>query len=130
MSKVVAFVNMKGGVGKTTVSASMAEASAAMGKRVLFLDLDPQINASMTIVGNCDDDFTSWKKNNTIETILENLWQGQGVDINNFIVDFGLAHPLSWSHSIALFERRLLTAAQNFFQYSIATDPWIDYILD
>ncbi len=42
----IAFVNQKGGVGKTTVLLGVAEAASAAGRQVLVVDLDPQANAS------------------------------------------------------------------------------------
>ena len=46
MSKIIAVVNQKGGVGKTTTCVSLVAALKEQGKRVLLCDFDPQANAT------------------------------------------------------------------------------------
>ena len=46
MAKIIAVVNQKGGVGKTTTTVNITAALHALGQRVLLCDFDPQANAT------------------------------------------------------------------------------------
>lgn len=52
MTKIIALAVVKGGTGKTTTAAALAQAAAADGKRVLAIDLDPQANLTFTLAAD------------------------------------------------------------------------------
>jgi chromosome partitioning protein len=83
--KVVAVVNNKGGVGKTTVTANLGAGLASLGKRVLLIDLDPQ--ASLTKSFFTVDEAHEFLKNvQTIGTWFESQDRGRAARLASLIV--------------------------------------------
>ncbi|CAM2752157.1 AAA family ATPase [Erysipelothrix rhusiopathiae] len=69
MTKVIALLNMKGGVGKTTSSINIATGFANKGNKVLLIDLDPQANSTDILLDITQEEAFL---NNDIITAIEN----------------------------------------------------------
>ena len=56
--RTIAIANQKGGIGKTTTAINIADCLTHMGKKVLFLDLDPQCNSTGTYGAKIEGEAT------------------------------------------------------------------------
>lgn len=87
MAKIVSLINLKGGVGKTTMTVALAEfLTFKHDKKVLVVDLDPQTNATVMLI---DQDM--WKdandNNRTICQMFKDKIDGTNLfDIRNSII--------------------------------------------
>lgn len=84
MGKIIAVVNQKGGVGKTTTAVNLTAALHALGKKILLCDFDPQANATSGLGLN------KRKLKHSVYDVVVN-----GVDVKEAIVstDFGDVLP-------------------------------------
>jgi len=68
---VISFINLKGGVGKTTTAVAVAEVLAKVHRKsVLFIDLDPQTNATINLIKE-----EEWQKRDEAGQTLAQLFQ-------------------------------------------------------
>jgi chromosome partitioning protein len=73
MTKVVSIINLKGGVGKTTITVAIAEFLVSeYNKNVLVIDLDPQTNATVSLIGE-----EQWEMRNEDGRTLYQLFKDQ-----------------------------------------------------
>ncbi len=91
MGKTVSFINMKGGVGKTTSSVTLAETCAAeFGERVLLIDLDAQASASYALCG--DDGYAqAVAEKRTLAAFFDPLTQDEPLGAMRDFITPGLA---------------------------------------
>ena len=78
--KVVSFINMKGGVGKTTLCIGIGEYLANYcGKKILFIDLDPQFNTTQSLVNefNLEEEYLSNYSEGTNQRTVMRLFETQ-----------------------------------------------------
>ena len=92
--KQLVFFNNKGGVGKTTFIQHLGYALEKQGKRVLFVDADPQCNLTAYI---CTDDQIDkfWLSKSSIYNVVQPMISGTG-DVDTKIIPYQVPNRNIW----------------------------------
>ena len=93
MTRVVSTINLKGGTGKTTTTVALSEFLAEYGHRVLVIDIDPQTNATVSLISQDD-----WKKKNEAGETLAQLFIDKLGGIRRFDIGRAVVHDVSNIH--------------------------------
>jgi chromosome partitioning protein len=121
MSKVIALVNQKGGVGKTTSTLNLATALTLLKKKVLMVDFDPQ--SSLTISNGIEPEQLQ-------KTIYNALIED--IDIKNIIIKTDLLHFIPATIDLAAAEMELVSEVGREMRLKETLEPVLgeyDYIL-
>lgn len=88
MAKVVSIINLKGGVGKTTLTVALAEFIAvnSPNKKILVIDLDPQSNSSAALIGEKEWEKCVKSKHTLFTLFKDQLDDAADFDLNASIV--------------------------------------------
>lgn len=78
-SRIIALINQKGGVGKTTTTVNLGAALARLGHRVLYIDLDPQAHLTLHVGIDADQ----------LERSVYDLLVDDAVSAEQVVVDCG-----------------------------------------
>ncbi|MBC6308223.1 AAA family ATPase [Listeria sp. FSL L7-1582] len=80
-AKVISIFNHKGGVSKTTSTYNIGWKLAEIGKKVLFVDADPQCNLTGLILGDDFEEYYTDGNGNNIKDAVRSAFEGKPVPI-------------------------------------------------
>nr|WP_263327176.1 AAA family ATPase [Neobacillus sp. Marseille-Q6967] len=111
MSKVISIINLKGGVGKTTITVALAEFLVVVKQyKVLVIDLDPQTNSTVSLIGEDE-----WEKRNKTNQTLYHLFKDHIDDTCDFNLEKSIIKECSNLYG-GLSNLHLLPSSLDFVQ--------------
>lgn len=91
MPDIISLINLKGGVGKTTLTVALGEFMAVEhGLKVLIIDLDPQTNSTVSLINEHE-----WKKKNIKGQTVLQIFRDRLENMNIFSADEAIATNVS-----------------------------------
>lgn len=103
----IAFINLKGGVGKTTLAIHLAARANQCGLSVCVLDLDPQASSTLALAGEPEDGtpvfLDLWQDPDALPGALWHLGEGFALlpsSLDNTLLDGQLAHPAQQKRAV------------------------------
>ena len=91
MARIISFINLKGGVGKTTLAVATAEILAKEhNRKVLVIDLDPQTNATVLLISQ-----EKWKDANKENRTIHQLFLDLKEDTQAFNIEESIIKKVS-----------------------------------
>ena len=127
MGEVIVIANQKGGVGKTTTAVNVSTALAAVDKKVLLIDMDPQANASTGVgISKKNKGIGSYElligQNTLSEVLKKSIIPGLSV-ISSSIELIGAEIELVNVEKRETIFKRIIEPYKNMFDYIIIDCP-------
>ncbi|OGV74307.1 MAG: hypothetical protein A2269_01940 [Lentisphaerae bacterium RIFOXYA12_FULL_60_10] len=113
--RTIAFINLKGGVGKTTSSLAVASRAVQLGFRTCILDLDAQASATVALGGTAGDDDspvfqTLWQTPERIGDVLKTVHPFLSYlpsSLENSLLDVSLMNPTAQKNAVSAVTRAM-----------------------
>lgn len=123
MAHTIVLTNQKGGVGKTTTSASLAAGLAAREKKVLTVDMDPQGNLGFSLGADIDQYPTIYEALRGKATVYEAIKRIKDVDIIHSNILLSGSDAAFRGEKREMLLKNLLEPVERLYDYIIIDTP-------